>query len=335
VGEGHTILIGIDISKDTFDVTLLTTVDSAPAWTDKLNNDLAGVQDLLRRSDPAIAWVVEPTGRYSNLVVQQGTQAGRRVLMAPPRAAKLFLKSQNTRVKSDKIDSLGLAAFGLSRCLRPFVPKDPVVDHLDQLLTARKGLVRSVQALKMQRTELPRAADALEPAIIALQKQIKDLDKRIGAIVQDTPKLELVKRLQTIPGVGPVLAAAAGSRLIAKDFASPDALTAYIGLDVGVRQSGKSIGRTKLSKQGDPELRRLFFLAALASLRCKQSVFKDQYAVQRNRGRSHVEAVNIVARKIAHVCLALRKSGGTFDASKVGHRQSTETEPGQASNDLT
>lgn len=309
-------MLGIDVSKDKLDASLAGPSRNR-VWADVVGNDIAGIQKLLDKTDPATPWVVEPTGRYSTLVVQQASEAGRTVLLAPNRAAKLFLKSCSPRVKNDPLDGFGLALFGMSRNLRRFTLKSDAVENLDQLLSARKGLANALQRLKLQSKELPHAAEALAPAITALDLQIKVVDKSIRSQTRTDPQFAMVKTFQSVPGVGPVTAAALASRFLSKKFATPDALVAYVGLDVAVRESGKHVGRAKLTKQGDAELRRLLYTAALANLRCKDSVFKDQYHVLRERGRGTVEALNIIARKIAHVCWGLNRHGGSFDASRV------------------
>lgn len=310
-------MLGIDVSKDTLDAALADCATRARRWEIKVGNNAAGVQALLDRTDPSVEWVVEPTGRYSSLVVKQAAEAGRVVRLAPNRAAKLFLKSANPRAKTDRLDSFGLALFGLSRPLCAFKPKEEAVEHLDQLLSARRGLSGSLQRLKLQRAELAYAREALDPAIQALAKQIKAVDGSIEDLTKSNPDFKLAEALLTVPGVGRVTAASIASRLRGRDFASPDAFTAYIGLDVAVRQSGKSAGRAKLTKQGDSELRRLLYMAALANLRCRESVFKDRYRQLKAGGRSSTASLNIVARKIAHVCWALKRHGGEFDPSKV------------------
>jgi transposase len=310
-------MVGIDVSKGSLDAAFADPNNRQRLWSQKVPNTLEGIQKLLDKTDPTIPWVVEPTGRYSSLVVKQARDAGRIVLLAPNRAAHLFLKSTSPRAKTDKIDSYGLALFGLSRPLTTFPIKSASVEKLDQLLSARKGLANSLQRIRMQRSELPAAAAALDPVIEVLVAQMKVLDKSIQEVTASAPEFALVKTLLQVPGIGSVAAPALASRLLGKQFAHPDAFVSYIGLDVAVRQSGKSEGRVKLTKQGDAELRRLLYMAALANLRTKESVFKAQYERLRASGRSSTAALNIIARKIAHVCWALYRHGGSFDPQKV------------------
>lgn len=310
-------MLGLDVSKSSLDLALVDPVTRRQISHQKIANDAGSIDALIASTDPAIPWVVEPTGRYSHCVVKLAQGAGRQVLLAGPRAAKLFLKSYSPRAKTDKLDAYGLALFALSRPLPPFTLKSYAVEKLDQLLSARKGLSHSRQRLKLQRLELPHAADALGAAIDAIGEQIVLIDKQIRQHTDSYDEFALVKTLMQVPGIGPVTASAVASRLLSRSFSSPDAFVAYMGLDVAVRDSGRSVGRRKLTKQGDAELRRLLYLAAMANLSCKSSVFKDRYSQERQKGRKTTAALNIIARKIAHVCWALQKHGGPFDPQKV------------------
>ena len=50
-------------------------------------------------------------------------------------------------------------------------------------------------------------------------------------------------------------------------FSNVDALIAFLGLDVRVRQSGRWQGRRKLTEKGDGEIRRLLFNADMQARR--------------------------------------------------------------------
>jgi transposase len=71
--------------------------------------------------------------------------------------------------------------------------------------------------------------------------------------------------LQTIPGIGPRLAALFLALTGPLDrFPDRKALIAYAGLDVTLHQSGRFAGRCRLSKRGDPLLRHVLYLIAAA-----------------------------------------------------------------------
>jgi transposase len=198
-------------------------------------------------------------------------------LLAPPRQAKDYLKSVSPRAKTDRIDCRGLAWFAVTRPKSRTLPEYPLssepVEKVEQLLRARRGVVQALMSLRQQLAELPFAAAPLEAAIGALTAQRDQLDADIAAATQVVAPTD-VKRLQAIVGVGPVTAHAVAARLAGRSFARADQFVAYVGLDVATCESGKRKGERGLTKRGDAELRRLFYLCAQSAVRSRESPFR-------------------------------------------------------------
>jgi len=324
-------MLGIDVSKNTLVATLVEGTTHHTCWKQSVGNTEAGIASLLSRTPAGTPLVLEPTGRFGHLLVAQASAAGYPVLLAPPRKAKAFLSSISSRAKCDPLDSRGLALFALSQPLARYRLKSQIVEQVDQLLSARKGISSALARLSLQQRELPHAAAVLLEAIGALKEQRAALDKQIAELSAKSPELGAVARLRQVPGIGPVTAAAVASRLASKDFAHPDAFVAYIGLDVGVVASGKKQGERGLTRQGDAELRRLLYLAAQANLRCKESPFKEQYARERAKGLSTTGALCAVARKLAKLCWSLSRHGSTYDPSRVYQQPGSRRTAGESS----
>jgi transposase len=322
-------MIGIDVSKETLACSLVEASSQQCLWYITVPNTSEGVKTLLEKTPPQTPWVLEPTGRYSARVVQDAYQAGQSVRMAPPRQSKAFLNSLQSRAKTDKIDSYGLALFGLSRPLPAYPIKEAAVETLDQLLSARKLIASSISRLQLQQNELPQAAPFLADAIADLKRQLKALDQELARLSAELPALAAVKELQKVPGIGPVTATAVTARLAAKSFAHPDQFVAYVGLDVDKRESGQRKGERGLTHQGDAELRRLLYLCAQSNQRCQDSPFKRQYERERAKGLSSTAALCAVARKLARLCWSLHKHGTTYDPARV-HQQPKREQASEA-----
>ena len=173
--KGWLIMLGIDVSKKTLVCTLIAPQTQKIQWRKEVENSEAGIAVLMANVDAKTPWILEPTGRYSTPVAKHAQAAGREVRLAPSREAKAFLQSLPHRAKTDKIDSLGLAVFGCSRVLPSYPVKEASVDTLDQLLSARKLLSKSVTKLQQQQRELPEAAVYLQEALSALSAQVSAL----------------------------------------------------------------------------------------------------------------------------------------------------------------
>lgn len=162
-------MLGIDVSKAELACTWLDPTDQSVRWETTVSNSPAGVQQLLKQTPADVAWVLEPTGRLSQPVVETARAAGRAVLQAQPKRAQAFLRSVSARAKTDRLDSRGLAQYALAVSLSPFPQKSEAVQQIEQLLAARKGIVQSLTRLRAQQRSLPYAAEALEGARRDLQ----------------------------------------------------------------------------------------------------------------------------------------------------------------------
>lgn len=312
-------MLGIDVSKETLTAAFVMAQTRRCAWEMTVPNTAQGIRQLIRRTSPTDAWVVEPTGVYSQAVVREGQAADRTVLLAQPKRAKAFLAAVQPRAKTDRVDSRGLALYGLLATLRPFPVTSEAMERIEQLLAARKGISESLARLRQQRAVLPSAAGPLTAAIAALEGQQRAVDRQL---VEARTLLPVVSVLAEIPGIGPVTATAVAICLATKPFDHPDQFVAYIGLDTRVRESGEQKGRRALSKQGDAELRRLLYLCAQANVRSRdpENPFKQQYEREKAKGLTTTGALCAVARKLARTCWSLAAHGTRYEATRVHHQ---------------
>ena len=98
-------------------------------------------------------------------------------------------------------------------------------------------------------------------------------------------------------------------------FANSDAVVAYSGLDPRPEDSGSKRGKRKLSKKGDPQLRRQLYLCAMAATR--SALFRPMYEALKGRGLPSTAALVVLARKLLRIAFAVWKSGQAFEPSKL------------------
>jgi transposase len=121
-------------------------------------------------------------------------------------------------------------------------------------------------------------------------------------------------RLQTLPGVGPILAlmilAEAGDL---RRFAHVRQFLKYCGFDLCTEQSGNFRGQTHLSKRGNARLRCAFWMAATIAVRMRQNSFRRKYedylrSDPQNADRRR-KAYTACAAKMARVAYTVVKTG--------------------------
>lgn len=82
-----------------------------------------------------------------------------------------------------------------------------------------------------------------------------------------------------------------------------------------IKESGRYSGRRKLTKQGDPEIRRLLHNAAMSAARTKR--WKEIYLGYLARGLKKTEALTILARKLARIAFALMQTQTAYQPQEV------------------
>jgi transposase len=154
---------------------------------------------------------------------------------------------------------------------------------------------------------------ALGSQLLNLKKQILDFDRMILAWHRSNPTS---KRLNCIPGVGPLLATALVANVAdPKVFRSGRNFSAWIGLVPKQHSSG---GRAKLgsiSKQGDRYLRSLFVAGALAVIRYAKlhgTKYRPWVAALLARRPTKVAAIAL-ANKLARMAWAMMARGERYN----------------------
>lgn len=124
--------------------------------------------------------------------------------------------------------------------------------------------------------------------------------------------------LLTIPGVGKKTAASflAVAGFEGENFPSVVELTGYIGFFPRICQSGKSERKPVISSQGPRFIRHSLYIAAVSCLRHNLEL-KCLYNKKVSQGKSPKEALIYVAKKLAHIMLALLKSGEEYRPERV------------------
>lgn len=186
-----------------------------------------------------------------------------------------------------------------------------------------------VKALAKKSVGVPLAADALAFELKHMVALVEHLDEEVAALDSEIARIledSVGALLLTIPGIGPVNAAAIAAEVGSpENFADGKKLIAFAGLDASKCQSGKFEGdREHMSKRGSGYLRYALMNAADKARQC-DPYFGDYYDSLRARGKHHYVAVSGVARKLAGVALAVMKEQRPYEPRPSIQSQKTET----------
>lgn len=130
---------------------------------------------------------------------------------------------------------------------------------------------------------------------------------------QEEQKKATVRRINSILAVASFLAVAGFE---GENFPSVVELTGYIGFFPRICQSGKSEKKPGISSQGPRFIRHSLYIAAVSCLRHNLEL-KCLYNKKVSQGKSPKEALIYVAKKLAHIMLALLKTGEDYRSERV------------------
>lgn len=283
------------------------------------------------------------TGTESEWVAQALEQAGHEVIVADPNYAPMYGEIRR-RVKTDRRDVAALAEAnrrGWYRATHRVSAAQRATRQLlrtrRQLVQARSGAVALIRSLvKQDGYRLPSCAAERVPARLAqlplpagLAAAVTPLARTITTVTTEIAALDrtlrtraaadpIVARLQTVPGVGLIVALTFRTQLDTIDrFTHAGQVSALIGLVPREDSSAERRRRGHITKAGPRELRSLLVQAAWACWRSRQSASLRAWAEQLAARRGRRIAVVALARRLSRILYAIWRDGATFEASKV------------------
>jgi len=302
--------IGIDISKRDFHVCFSEGGDIL-----KWSNDIIGIEQFIKYLKANNYTVkktligLESTGSYHLPVSYLCSQAGYRVNVINPLITKKQNQTSLRRVKTDKQDARLIRFCTMRGEGHPFMETadslafKALVRHRARYSMLRMRMRLRHEEMKWRESYLKVPMTNINHELFEfLDKKIKKLDAQLRKYDPQTQKL-----LQTIPGVGPQTAATLLAEVGGINrFPDAQKLTAWIGLDPRVHQSGTSInGKGYITKRGNKLLRTRLFNAASVAVIHPPNIFHEFFQKKRSEGKPYRVALCAVMRKMVHVIYAV------------------------------
>lgn len=311
-------VLGVDISKDKFDVALL---EGERVTSKEYPNNLAGFKKLgswlqFRGCNPHVC--LEATSFYGHALATYLYENEHRVSMVNPTRIKGFSITELSRTKTDKSDAKMIARF--CRALKPSLwqPEAQWQIELKQW-NARANNLKAMLVMEKNREPgvCKEVARALRRHIKYIEKEIAKSEAKIKQIIEENSELkEQSKLLESIPGIGTVTTAQLLAFIGDVDrFKSAKQITAYAGLNPRHRQSGTSVrGRTSMSKTGHTRLRRALYMPALVAMKYNPEM-REVYDRLVANGKAKKAAIGAIMRKLLVLSYTILKNKTPYKTS--------------------
>lgn len=312
---GERIVVGVDISKATFDAD----------WDEnkgKFNNAVEGFEKFAREIPKSAHVVMEATGTYHLKLATWLYENGVPVSVVNSAIPLYYARMAMKRAKTDKVDAGTLRRYGESEKPALWRPAGAVIIELNQLDSCLVSLQSARTAVTNRIEALTKNATVSSFVLAQFESQVVELDQRISACEREMRRLvlehfaELYRRLLKIPGIGQKTAV---MFIVLTDgftrFPSAKQFSSYLGLSSYVYQSGESIrGRGSITRMGNRRMRQLLYMAALSAR--KHNPACVEFARRLTSAGKPVKVVRIaVANKLIRQAFAVALKNEPFSTA--------------------
>jgi len=304
--------IGVDIAKGWIDVFY--------ASSSKHERITVTKQFLAKfaRAARGCLVVLEASGGYERPLTEALTKAGVDYARVNPRNAREFARSLGKLAKTDKVDAAVLARMGRALDLAPTPPPDPDRAQLAALVARREDLVTTIgrENNRLGVAVDPWIAKEISSLVKVLKSHLESVEVQIATLIETREPLATAnRRLHSVTGIGPVVAAVLLARLPELGQLDHRQLASLAGLAPHARDSGLHRGK-RLIWGGRAEVRRALYIAAKSASQW-DPVFKAFRKRLIEAGKPFKVAIIACARKLLTVLATMFKKGEDFRKATV------------------
>lgn len=310
-------ILGIDIGKHELHAVLLQGERMARK---SVGNSQVGHEQLLKwltnRKSTNVHVCLEATGVYGIAVAEFLHDHGFLVSVVNPAQIKAFGHSELVRTKTDAVDAALIARFCRANQPPAWKPPAPHIRTLRALIRRRETLTEllTAEGNRLEAATTQEVKRSIRAVIRHLRAELKRLEDEIDRHVDQHPDLKAqIDRLDEIPGFGALTA----MKVIAETHAftvcsSSSEIVAFAGLNPRLYQSGSITRRGRISRIGNPALRKALYYAALSAKRCAR-YFRPFVLRLQAAGKRPKVIITAIMRKLLVLAFQLTKTQSHFN----------------------
>lgn len=307
--------VGIDVSKETFDVVVLNFLDMEKLFSESFKNNKKGAKSLLSwLSQHKVElgeslFCMEATGRHSEKIADFLCEQNLATWVGHPGKMSKILSSY--RGKSDRLDALKIAQYAIRYVdeYRAYLPLSLSLKKIRDLCTLRRLLKKTqsqtgnlLGALKNGDTtgDMNELANLLTPTQEAKKEAIIHIEKKIKEILKADSRLwKIYQLIISVKGVG--LVTASYLLVVTRGFTrfkTVKELACFCSIAPFVYESGTSVKkRTRIHHAGDKKLKTLLHMCALNAIRFDPGI-KAFHERRLAKGKHKMSELNVVRNKV-------------------------------------
>jgi len=332
--------IGLDVHKKSIHVAVWKNGAVDDTWVAGSDySALCAQLEVYRPAVKSVAYEAGPTGfALARLLEAEGFKT---IVCAPSKTPV----RPGDETKCDRLDARKIAVYTAQGLLTPVTIPTEAEECQRSLVRLRDQLAKKIRRAKQQikgallfhqcgslnswsaaergrllDTELPAevrfALDSHFRELDFLDAERRKVDIELRATLKRRRQSETIRKLETHPGVGPVVSACFVLELFRpRRFKHGDAVARYVGLAPRVRQSGESCRGGSLLKAGQGRLRSLLLQSAWRWRACDERARAIYNRLLANTGNGNKAIVGL-ARRLAIRLWTMWIRGEAYEASK-------------------
>ena len=312
-------IVGIDISKDTFDASWVV---SDREHSKKYDYDKLGLKSFFNDTPDDALFLMEATGVYHTLLALKLYETKRQVSVCNPLVIKRYSQMKLTRAKTDKADARLIRMFGEENNPSIWSPNSEEINELKQAhswlndqIQERTRLLNRQEAHNHQAQKSTFVKKQMNSQLKSLNLQIKDCEKHLEKVVKKH-FADLYSRLLTIPSIGSktalelIIITGGFSR-----FEDIKSLSSYVGVSPTNYESGISVkGKGHIAKMGNGRIRQLLYICSWTAKSCNTSC-KELSERMSEKGKAK-KVINIaIAHKLLRQAFAVATKNVTYSVN--------------------
>lgn len=311
--------IGIDVSKQE-----LVTYDGKKERIFPNTQDLPELSDFLHKKGDDVTVVFEPTSTYSRWLETLCQREKIPCCYLNPRVIPHLREVAQERSKTDRSDAELLYQYGQEKgTTEARLLQQDALGHALTICLACYSLAQKArvayQGLLEALTHDPATPQEiirdLKGEVTHLRRQEEGEMERAQRLIRDDEEASAaLLSLLTIPGLGPVTATTLLALFRRYPGTNRREIVALVGLDPIQRRSGTSVrGKPRISKRGNPNIRKRLYEATLAAARYNPAVRALYHRLKEN-GKPEKAARTAAARKLLLIAHAIYRNGESYHA---------------------
>lgn len=315
-------IIGLDISKDTFDVFLHKSKPTDGRQYEKFENSLSGciqLQSWIKQQKiRKLIVAMEATGIYYKTAADYLSNYYD-VYVINPLKIKKYAEAHFVRTKTDKADAQLIADYTRRHLdkLHSYTTTEAENETLNNLITLHRQLKEQIgqntNRLHLAQDDYARAV--LKELLTLLKDKAEQTEQHIDGLLQRSSYKEQYACLQTIAGISNKTAAVLVQHLSSRQFANANQFIAFAGLSPQIRQSGVSVnGKGRLTRYGHRRLKTALYMPAVSAYRSK--AFRHFVERLAKQGKPKMVIIGALMRKLAKIAYYIYKTPKPFEPDR-------------------